>query len=122
MSYQNSKKFWEGKTIRPDIVIREKKTKVIKYVIDTKWKVIKANDPSDDDLKQMYAYNMYWGNERSMLLYPGNTSAVEKFGTFHLGRDGVNQCKLGFVNVLKADGSLDYSIGEKIMEKLEKLD
>lgn len=117
VSYQNIKKFWERKTIRPDLVITDRVSKKVRYVIDTKWKVIKANDPSDDDLKQMYAYNMYWGNERSMLLYPGSNQEKESFGKFHIGRVEPNECKVGFVNVLSEDGGLDYSIGTRIMEK-----
>ena len=117
VSYQNSKYFWEKKTIRPDLVITDRESKKVRYIIDTKWKVIKANDPSDDDLKQMYAYNMYWGNERSMLLYPGSNQEKESFGEFHIGRVEPNECKVGFVNVLSDDGSLDYGIGDKIMGK-----
>lgn len=41
VKYNQSKKFWEGKTIRPDIEIIKKEGGSIKsYIIDTKWKII----------------------------------------------------------------------------------
>ena len=48
---QDSKKFWKNKCIRPDIIL---KTGGETFVIDTKWKIIEANNPSDEDLKQMF--------------------------------------------------------------------
>ena len=56
VSFQNSHRFWENKRIRPDIVI---KTQDESFVIDTKWKIIEFNNPSDDDLKQMFVYNLH---------------------------------------------------------------
>lgn len=122
VSFQNKQNFWEGRTIRPDLVITkgigdQKET----YIIDTKWKVLDANNPkpSDDDLKQMYAYNLYWDAKRSMLLYPNSKQIDEKFGSYWKGRDPEeNQCKVGFVNVLNEDNYLDMEIGEEVLEKL----
>lgn len=64
---QSSKEFWQGITIRPDIVV--KKPEQV-YVIDTKWKNIQNFKPSTQDLRQMYVYNDYWESVQSMLLYP----------------------------------------------------
>jgi len=112
---QSSKKFWENKTVRPDIVLNiDGQT----YVIDAKWKIINQNKPSDADLKQMYVYNMYWEAEKSLLLYPSSENKKEKFGSFWKGREGKNLCKLGFVSVLKPDGTIDLEIGNKILDKL----
>jgi 5-methylcytosine-specific restriction enzyme subunit McrC len=119
VEFQNSQKFWETKTIRPDIVVTKKEgDQEEKYVIDTKWKVIDYRNPSDDDLKQMYAYNIYWNAGKSMLLYPKLQDYPEKFGTFHKGKSDGNACKLGFINVLDDTGKLDYGIGKLIIEKL----
>lgn len=121
IEFQNSQKFWESKTIRPDIVVTKKNIDPDKnevFIIDTKWKVIDYRNPSDDDLKQMYAYNLYWMAERSMLLYPNINGYNESFGTFHKGKEGNNKCKLGFVNVLDVTGKLDDTIGSIILEKL----
>jgi 5-methylcytosine-specific restriction enzyme subunit McrC len=120
VNFQNSQKFWESKTIRPDLVITKKiGDNSETFVIDTKWKVLDYKSPSDDDLKQMYAYNLYWNASKSMLLYPKTKEFDENFGHFHKGRDGDNKCKLGFINVLDGDGKLDLGIGNEILLKLE---
>lgn len=117
ISFQNSEDFWERKTIRPDLVLKKKETGE-KYIIDTKWKIVNINNPSDDDLKQMFAYNLYWNTGKSILLYPGSEILEEKFGNFHKGRATGNQCKVGFINVLNDEGKLDLEIGERILSKL----
>ena len=66
---QKRKRFWEKKVIKPDIVLQNRNTGVV-YVIDTKWKLPERNKPSDNDLKQMFAYNHYWKCRHSLLLYP----------------------------------------------------
>jgi 5-methylcytosine-specific restriction enzyme subunit McrC len=120
-SYQNSRKFWEHKTIRPDVVITKKYEDGTEetFVIDTKWKVIDARHPSDDDLKQMFAYNIYWNAQKSMLLYPKVYDQQEKFGVFHQGNSVGHHCKLGFIQILNEKGLLDKKIGEVILSKLE---
>ncbi|MFD2554763.1 McrC family protein [Sphingobacterium tabacisoli] len=75
VSGQVSKDFWTPETgytkkIRPDIVIRKNNEAVA--VLDTKWKNIGDANPSDDDLRQLYAYSRYHNNVPSYLVYPGN--------------------------------------------------
>jgi 5-methylcytosine-specific restriction enzyme subunit McrC len=134
VNFQNKQKFWEGRTIRPDLVINRTTEGVSEtYVIDTKWKVldVKNPKPADDDLKQMYAYNMYWNAKRSMLLYPNSKTINETFGNYHKGReikphelkhgiklDRTNQCKVGFINILDEDNYLNLEIGCEILDKL----
>lgn len=100
VSYQNRKKFWNNKLIKPDIVVEYKDETL---VIDTKWKLVDTNKPSDADLKQMYAYNMYWESNRSMLLYPTSKDVNTDFGKFHVGSPNENSeenlCKMGFLNI-----------------------
>lgn len=123
VSFQNKQNFWESRTIRPDLVI----THIVDdqnetCIIDTKWKMLDKTNPkpSDNDLKQMYSYNLYWNAKRSMLLYPNSNSITEKFGNFWKGRENPmdNQCKVGFINVLNDKNELDFSIGEKILDKI----
>jgi 5-methylcytosine-specific restriction enzyme subunit McrC len=121
--FQDEQRFWEGRKISPDIVILHE-TEFAKntYVVDTKWKVLDINNPkpSIDDLKQMYAYNLYWNAKKSMLLYPNSNSVDESFGKFWKGAPTPedNQCKVGFVSVLDENNYLDMKIGDKIIDKL----
>ena len=123
ISFQNKQKFWEGRTIRPDLVIKRiTPENEENFVIDTKWKILDQVNPkpSDDDLKQMYAYNLYWGATKSMLLYPNSIETDERFGNFWKGREipDENKCKVGFINVLDSNSQLDFSIGDQILSKL----
>ncbi|HAY3541052.1 restriction endonuclease [Elizabethkingia anophelis] len=118
VSFQNSDKFWENKRIRPDIVL---KTKDETFVIDTKWKIIEVNNPSDDDLKQMFVYNLHWKAEKTLLLYPKTNQIDSNFGTFHYDNLG-KKCKLGFVDVTNEnERSIQNSrfIVNEILKKLE---
>lgn len=119
VSFQNRDKFWENKIIKPDIVITKKElinneVRETKYIIDTKWKVKEYAEPDDDDLKQMYVYNMYWESEKSMLLYPTTKPLTSEFGKFHKGRSTNNLCKLGFVKVMEGK-KLNDQIGQEIL-------
>ncbi len=130
VKYQVQDLFWESKRIFPDIVI-ERLLSVekdeISYeafwepcIIDTKWKLIDVNKPSDDDLKQMYVYNMYWNSPKSMLLYPKLAGAKDSdFGKFHKGRPGDNHCKIGFVSVLDDSGGLSQGVADEILKKIK---
>lgn len=118
ISRQQKKNFWQNvgdnyyKKVKPDIVI----TKGIQTIIlDTKWKIVEDNNPGDDDLKQMFVYNLLWDAEQSFLVYPGNyetcngsylhfklsaESGREKAGKFF------NHCSLSFINVMNDEGKL----------------
>jgi 5-methylcytosine-specific restriction enzyme subunit McrC len=89
ISEQKSMHFWETKTIRPDIIIKKGKAT---YIIDTKWKIIDNAEPSDADLKQMFAYNQYWDSNLSMLLFPQSNNNKDKSGKFHIGKNGEHFC------------------------------
>lgn len=124
VSFQNKQVFWKGRTIRPDLVLikTNENNEDETYIIDTKWKVLDATSPkpSDNDLKQMYAYNLYWDAKRSMLLYPNSKRIKEEFGNYWKGRENPenNQCKVGFINVLDENNYLNLGIGSEILDKL----
>lgn len=96
VSAQNQKRFWNSRRIRPDLVITWDDGRCT--VVDTKWKLVDDFRPSDPDLKQMYAYNMYWQTRQSVLLYPGVHSDGSDWGQFHEGlpmaSDPGNECKV----------------------------
>lgn len=110
---QDIKDFWESKTIRPDIVLQKGDQN---FIIDTKWKVINNDRPSDDDLKQIYSYNQYWKSTHSLLVYPnvGNMNE-KKWGKYHLGNNGASYCKLFFVDVVTKEGILNEEVGNDIL-------
>jgi len=116
VSFQNSDKFWENKRIRPDIVL---KTKEEIFVIDTKWKIVESNNPSDDDLKQMFVYNLHWKAEKTLLLYPKINQTDSDFGRFHYDDLG-KKCKLGFVNIIENNYTMIKGnlLANQIFEKL----
>jgi len=117
VSFQNKTDFWETKTIRPDIVIVSDIGE--KFIIDTKWKIIDAKKPSDDDLKQMFTYNLHWEAEKSMLLYPKINQTDTRFGIFHYN-ELETKCKLGFIDILE-NGSIKKgnNISNEIFKKYE---
>lgn len=95
VSFQNSNRFWENKRIRPDIVINYKDEI---FVVDTKWKIVEANNPSDNDLKQMFVYNLHWNAQKALLLYPKINQSDSDFGLFHYNNLNL-MCKIGFIDI-----------------------
>jgi 5-methylcytosine-specific restriction enzyme subunit McrC len=84
VSYQNAKRFWNTRLVKPDLVLTTPKGE--RVVIDTKWKLIRDGRPSDTDLKQMFVYNLYWKTDRSILLYPGAETWSGDWGRFYQGK------------------------------------
>ena len=113
---QKSKVFWNGITIRPDIVIQNGSDT---YIIDTKWKNINGSKPSTDDLRQMYVYNDYWKSIKAVLVYPSNSSDSPKFRNFEgiIENEEHHQCGLGKISIFNADNSaLSSSVGLEILD------
>lgn len=117
---QDSELFWESKKVKPDLVIIQvDKT----FIIDTKWKIIKENQPADDDLKQMFAYNLLWKSEKSILLYPRTNQVDSEFGNYTYKSRENNQCKLGFVDIINTTTNEKYDnsiIATSIFDKLKE--
>lgn len=81
---QTSKFFWkpyQGRRSRiiPDILIQNDGENII---LDTKWKNLGNNNPSPDDLRQMYVYHDYYDAKKVALVYPGPASSCK--GGFYL--------------------------------------
>ncbi|MFK7950391.1 MAG: McrC family protein [Saprospiraceae bacterium] len=113
---QPSRKFWinpkSSRSLRPDIVIQKDGKNI---VLDTKWKILKRLSPSDEDLRQMYAYAHIFNADKTILIYP----KVFDFQTFVQGIFNQNDklsCDLLFINVVDKDG-LNSDIGLDILEK-----
>ncbi|WP_407535108.1 McrC family protein [Elizabethkingia miricola] len=113
---QNSKKFWNNISIRPDIVLEKSLDNNEKeiLIIDTKWKNIDQSQPSTHDLRQMYVYNEYWNSSRSLLLYPSQNTDV-KSESFIFFDDKEHSCSLGKITVINNSGNLDNNIAKEIL-------
>ncbi len=115
---QESKGFIANHSLRPDIVLKNKKTNKT-IIIDTKWKLGNRHI-SVQDLRQVYTYGRYWNAKKVMLLYPGkesNNAFKEYINEFDATPK--HQCKLGFVSVLNKEGLLNQNMGQKIIDLLE---
>jgi len=115
ISGQDTKEFWNGRKIRPDIVVRSKHTTVI---IDTKWKAIREVEPSIQDLRQMYAYNHHFNSNRSILLYPQDYDLLEMRESYslpnlHLNHPEKNHsCEVVFVSVMDNERYFEDMLNE----------
>ena len=86
--FDNPKRF----ALRPDIVLSNRNYE--KYVMDTKWKVLR-NDPysnygiSQADMYQMYAYSKKYMAKETWLLYPLSEKIGENYRIQYDSEDGV---------------------------------
>ncbi|WP_162796314.1 McrC family protein [Pedobacter namyangjuensis] len=113
---QDSKQFWERKTMRPDIVLKHISSGET-IIIDTKWKNYAYDRIGMDDLRQIYVYNEFWEAKVGMLLYPSpKESKIVVKGTYarngYLGR-------IALVTVLDEKGRLDKNLGKKVFMMIE---
>jgi 5-methylcytosine-specific restriction enzyme subunit McrC len=119
---QTIKHFWYSesmiKRLKPDIIVQKaEKT----WVLDTKWKLPANNKPSDEDLRQMYAYGLQFGAEACFLLYPQHSNSKSYPGRFKEpdGDRHLNlECSMYSVDVVD-EGGLNKKIGEEIIELLK---
>jgi 5-methylcytosine-specific restriction enzyme subunit McrC len=107
---QNKKNFWQGKIIKPDIKISYIINDIpYSLIIDTKWKLITADRPSDNDLKQIYVYNFMFGAKRSILLYPKTDQLNKGHINYEISDFAQNishGCELYFANLFDENNKL----------------
>ncbi|MFK7979378.1 MAG: McrC family protein [Saprospiraceae bacterium] len=112
---QASKPFWQRRTIRPDLVVQIDERR---YVLDTKWKVLKSNSPSMEDLRQLYIYGQYFEAERGVLLYP-KVNAIENSPSIPFQPTQKEPSSIHgqvlFLNILGEDNSLNKTIGKELL-------
>lgn len=118
---QNSKRFWGNRNLRPDIWLSHEGKN---YILDTKWKILKRPAPSDEDLRQMYAYNHNFEASRSLLIYPnvfGLSQRSEAYAQPNLieGKAVTHYCKVIFVDILNKKGTLNTNIASDIIQHLD---
>jgi 5-methylcytosine-specific restriction enzyme subunit McrC len=111
---QPNRKFWthnqSSRNLRPDILIQKEGKNII---LDTKWKVLKRPSPSDEDLRQMYAYANIFKAEKTILLYP-KVFDYQSFTKGIFNQSNGLACDLFFVNVVDENG-LNREMGKNIL-------
>ncbi len=109
--------FWETRGLRADIIVE---TADKRLVIDTKWKVLKDNKPSDADLKQMLVYNLHYNTDLSILLYPKTTLESSSKKPFKNKNFKNLNCQVAFTDLFNEEGKLESNLGDKIYNELLK--
>lgn len=120
---QESQDFWKAshlptaKKIRPDIAIRKG---IETIIVDTKWKVMEDLVPGDDDLKQIFVYNLFWNCDKSILLYPSlvPNSGEGNYSSFQQGIKPVNKCGVIMVSIFDEEQKLDRNFGANVLDKI----
>ena len=120
---QVSKIFWKRKNIIPDIILQyTQNNEMKKIIVDTKWKMLKNNSPSDEDLRQIFTYNIHFGSNGGVLIYPNANNQALKYQFYHksalMSDEHSHYCSLYFVDLLDGKGKLDRSLGSKILQDL----
>jgi 5-methylcytosine-specific restriction enzyme subunit McrC len=100
VKFQRSKTFWTSSdqsyssSMSPDIILKTPNGKVI---IDTKWKQVDYTNPSEQDLRQLFAYCLYWKAKQGYLLYPTvNDKEPKVEGNY---REGFEDVKAGILRL-----------------------
>jgi len=127
LSPQYPKEFWSGRKIRPDIMgeffsSTEQRTK--RFIIDTKWKRPYDGNPADDDLKQMFAYNVHFGAFSSILLYPDCGLQIPKIESSFNDSVSIKQeykkhyCSTFYIQMFDEDGRIKNDAGIDLLNTL----
>lgn len=97
VSPQQPKSFWKPKagnrvSMRPDIVLNKGQEDCA--VLDTKWKNLGSNNPSPEDLRQMFVYHDYFNAKKVALVYPGQAGTREGKYFERSGEIGNKECSI----------------------------
>lgn len=116
---QNRLPFWESRGIKADILLETAKGN---FIIDTKWKILKDNNPSDEDLRQMFVYNLHYNANLSILLYPKtNLNSDSKKPFRNVGYQNRN-CQVAFTDLFDVSNELDKKLGFRIYSELLQIE
>ncbi len=111
---QNRTPFWESRGLRADIVLETIDRRI---VMDTKWKILNSNTPSDADLKQMFVYNLHYDTNLSILLYPKTTIQSNDKKAFRKDEFSTHFCQVAFIDIFNESGQLEKELGIQIYER-----
>jgi 5-methylcytosine-specific restriction enzyme subunit McrC len=93
-------------------------------VIDTKWKLPERNKPSDNDLKQMFAYNHYWKCTHSLLLYPSDSTESGLKGGYSEKvlineKQKDHYCSMGYLDLVEYNQNKGWNLSSAVLNMLE---
>lgn len=114
---QQRKQFWSNKKLKPDLIIEFEDGYPRKLIMDTKWKVLSDYAPSDNDLRQMYAYNLHFDAEKSVLLYPKLNLDSQDPIAYVQSASVVKAhcCQLVFADLFDMDGRAKKDAGKSLL-------
>lgn len=107
---QSSKPFWQAEEgsksiIKPDLFIELNSGE--KMVLDTKWKNLYGKNPSPEDLRQMYAYSLYYDANTVNLVYPSEDKSRK--GCFlHKDNGAKSELTCGVINIKPMSNIADW--------------
>lgn len=123
ISYQESISFWENRYLQPDIILDYfDGKKMVRLIVDAKWKLIEDKGLANNDLKQMFAYNILFNSSHAILLYPytGRRGSGKK--PFHRGLREVDlshSCEIYFLDIFSPCRTfVDESRAEKFLREV----
>ena len=125
---QNTRPFWPGISIRPDLVLTittGAKPAEIKhtFILDTKWKLPSTYRPAADDMQQVFAYCHLWQAGHGILLYPRTSKAPSNIRHLYTPSRWAPTIPIEghayYAPVLLADSSLNEKLGSQILDYLQ---
>lgn len=78
-------------------------------------------DHLNDDLKQMFVYNVQFDASRSILLYPRTGTSIPVTGTYSASKRLVawpHDCQMDYADFFDADGAVRKSSGIELLKKV----
>jgi 5-methylcytosine-specific restriction enzyme subunit McrC len=125
---QNTRAFWPGISIRPDLVltlsIGAKPTETRHtFILDTKWKLPSSYRPSAADMQQVFAYCHLWQAGHGVLLYPRAGKAPAEIRHLYSPSRWAPAIPIEghayYAPVLASNTTLNASLGTQILDYLQ---
>ena len=118
---QASRPFWANRRLRPDFWLQQEQQH---YILDAKWKILKRPEPSDADLRQMFAYNHSFQATKSVLIYPNVFALPPRQAPFAApilidGQWQSHTCQVVFVDILNPKGQLNTKMAAQLMAQIQ---
>ena len=110
--------FWGRNYLQPDIVIDYHDQR---FILDTKWKLLRSASPSIQDLRQIYTYAKQFSAKHGVLIYPAGKKNINttRQAFANPPEDSFPiDCQLISLKMLKK-GKLNNDLGKEILEQIQ---